>query len=42
MCREEKSCIEVHDAQIKKKQWSKDAKNIYILFIQKNFNKNMY
>jgi len=42
MCREESSCIEIDNAQIKKKQWPKDAKNIYILFLQKSFNKNIY
>jgi len=41
-CREERSWIKVDDAQTKKKQWLKDAKNIYILFLQKNFNKNIY
>jgi len=33
MCREGKSWIEIDDAQIKKKQWPKDGKNIYILFL---------
>jgi len=42
MCREGRSWIEIDDAQIKKKQWPKGAKNIYILFLQKSFNKNMY
>jgi len=42
MCREERSWIEVDDAQNKKKQWPKSVKNIYILFLQKRFNKNMY
>jgi len=42
MCREDRSWIEIHDAQIKKKQWPKDAKDIYILFLQTSFNKNVY
>jgi len=42
MCREQRSWIEIHDAQIKKKQWPRGAKDIYILFLQKSFNKNMY
>jgi len=42
MCREDRSWIEIHDAQIKKKQCPKGAKDIYILFLQKSFNKNMY
>jgi len=42
ICREERSWIEIHDAQIKKKQWPRGAKDIYILFLQKSFSKNMY
>jgi len=41
-------CIEKTDLglklrkQIKKKQWSRGPKDIYILFLQKSFNKNIY
>jgi len=42
MCREDRSWIEIDDAQIKKKQWPRDAKDIYILFLQKSFSKNIY
>jgi len=42
MCREDRSWIEIDDAQIKKKQWPRGAKDIYILFLQKSFNKNIY
>ena len=37
VCREEKSnsWIEVDDAQIKKRQWPRGAKDLYILFLQK-------
>jgi len=36
MCREERSWIEINDAQIKKKQWSRGIKDICILFLQKS------
>jgi len=42
MCREERFWIEIDDAQIKKIQWPRGAKDICILFLQKSFNKNMY
>jgi len=44
MCREETSrtWIEIDDIQIRKKQWPKGAKDIYILFLQKTVTKNVY
>jgi len=42
MCREDRCWIEIDDAQIKKKQWPRGAKDIYILSLQKSFNKNIY
>jgi len=37
ICREgmSNSWIEVNDVQIKKRQWPKGAKDLYILFLQK-------
>jgi len=44
MCREETSSIwiEIDDTQIRKKQWPRGAKDIYILFLQKIVTKNVY
>ena len=42
ICKEEgmtSSWIEADDVQIKKRQWPKGAKDLYILFVQKNDNK---
>jgi len=44
MCREETSStwIEIDDIQVRKKQWPRGAKDIYILFLQKTVTKNVY
>ena len=39
MCSKDSSWIEADDTQVTKKQWSRDAKNIYILFLEKVDNK---
>lgn len=41
MCREGNSnvWIEAYDTQVKKRQWPKNAKNIYIIFLRKINNK---
>ncbi|KYN14553.1 hypothetical protein ALC57_13250 [Trachymyrmex cornetzi] len=41
MCREGTSWIEIDDVQVIKKQWPRDAKDISILFLQKNITKNI-
>jgi len=43
MCRKETSSIwiEINDTQIRKKQWPRGAKDIYILFLQKIVTKNV-
>ncbi|KYQ49207.1 hypothetical protein ALC60_11732 [Trachymyrmex zeteki] len=41
MCREGTSWIETDDVQVIKKQWPRGAKDISILFLQKNITKNI-
>ncbi|KYQ46785.1 hypothetical protein ALC60_14205 [Trachymyrmex zeteki] len=41
MCREGTSWMEINDAQVIKKQWPRGAKDISILFLQKNVTKNI-